>query len=547
LKYLLILPLLAAAQNIPADKCTISGTVVDAVTGQPLSKTEIEVDGLGSDSVPTPFATSDGKGNFTIVDLPTGQYRLKGHRNGYLETWYGARRAESKGTPVRLEAGQKLDGLEFKLLPFGVIAGTVREQDGEVLARANVYLFRLQFEDGRRRIKEVTELVRTDDLGQYRVPGLMPGRYYVRAQPEQTDALRGENHSAQSDQPLELLLPALYPGVPDPAAARAVEVAPGARVIGIDITLPRSTTQRVTGHVAIGAGASLRKVVLTYASEPGGGAGFEFEAKHSPNGDFVFPAVPPGSYLISAIAQPPAKPTTDATEMFFYQPSYAVHAPLQVGSTPLDNVQIALSPGTQVDGHVTVEGEKDTKLGSWADIRFDNGLEDPTRALIHGDLRFSTVLGPGHYTIDWPSHTSYVLHEIQLEDKNIADEGLTISGGGRVQLEIVAGKDGAELEGAVTRKDGQPVPGAIVVLVPEPGLRVHPSLFRQSESDQSGRFQFKTVPPGTYFLFAWDDVEPGIWWDPEFLKNYEARGERVTLKPGAHESAGVRLIAVEQQ
>lgn len=546
MKYLLVLPLLVAAQNLPSDKCTISGTVVDAVTGQPLNKTEIEVDGLGSDSAATPFATSDGKGNFTIIDLPPGQYRLKGHRNGYLETWYGGRRAESKGTPIRLDPGQKLDGLKFKLLPFGVIAGTVREQDGEVLARANVYVFRLQFEDGRRRIKQVTE-VRTDDLGQYRVPGLIPGRYYVRAQPEQTDALRGENHSVKSDQPPELLLPALYPGVPDPVGARPVEVTPGARVTGIDITLPRSTTQRVTGHVAIGAGASLRKVVLTYASERGGGAGFEFEAKHKSNGDFLFPAVPPGSYLISAISQPPRKPTTDATEMFFYQPSYAVHVPLQVGSTPLDNVQIALSPGTQVDGHVTVEGEKDVKLGSWAVIRLENGLDDATRAVIHGDLSFSTALGPGHYTIDWPSQTGYVLHEIQLEGKNIADEGLTIPGGGRLQLEIVAGKDSAELEGVVTHKDGQIVPGAIVVLVPEPKLRLRPSLFRQSESDLSGRFEFKTVPPGTYSLFAWEDVEPGIWWDPEFLKNYEARGERVTLKPAGHESAGVRLIAIEQQ
>jgi hypothetical protein len=31
----------------------------------------------------------------------------------------------------------------------------------------------------------------------------------------------------------------------------------------------------------------------------------------------------------------------------------------------------------------------------------------------------------------------------------------------------------------------------------------------------------ETVPPGSYKLFAWDDVEPGIWWDPDFLKNYE--------------------------
>src|SRR5262249_11616703 len=165
---------IAAAQNIPPEKCTISGRVVDAVTGQLLSKTEIEVNGPGSDSVPTPFATSDGKGNFTIVDLPAGQYRLKGRRNGYLETWYGARRAEGKGTPVRLEAGQKIDSLEFKLFPFGVIAGTVREQDGEVLARASVQLFRVQFEDGHRRISGF-DTVSTDDLGEYRVPGLIPG------------------------------------------------------------------------------------------------------------------------------------------------------------------------------------------------------------------------------------------------------------------------------------------------------------------------------------------------------------------------------------
>src|SRR5262249_31200824 len=299
---------IAAAQNTPVEKCTISGRVVDAVTGQPLSKTEIQVDGLGNDSVPTPFATSDGKGNFTIVDLAAGQYRLKGNRNGYLETWYGARRAEGKGTPVRLEAGQKIDSLEFKLFPFGVIAGTVREQDGEVLAHASVQLFRVRFEDGRRRITGF-DTVWTDDLGEYRIPGLMPGRYYVRAQSEHTEALRGENHSAKSDKAPELLLPALYPGVTDPATARAVEVGTGARVTGIDITLLRSTTQRVTGNVAIGAAASLRKVVLTYASEPGGGAGFEFEAKHKPNGDFVFPAVPPGSYVISAIGRPPTKPT----------------------------------------------------------------------------------------------------------------------------------------------------------------------------------------------------------------------------------------------
>lgn len=274
LKYLLLLAVLAAAQEAPAPKCTISGTVVDSVSGQPLNKVDIEVEGVRGS---TPFTTTDANGGFTLVDLPSGQYRLKGYRNGYLETYYGARGA---GTPIRLDPGQKIEGLQFKLRPFGVIAGTVRDQDGEPLARAQITLHRLQFDNGRRRVERINEIwIRTDDQGQYRVTGLLPGRYYVRAEPDHMTALSGEDHSPNSDHPKEILIPALYPGVADPGAARPVELAAGARVTGIDITLPRSTTQRVTAHVSVGAGATLGYVALRYAGAGTGDAGFEYEAK----------------------------------------------------------------------------------------------------------------------------------------------------------------------------------------------------------------------------------------------------------------------------
>jgi hypothetical protein len=84
---------------------------------------------------------------------------------------------------------------------------------------------------------------------------------------------------------------------------------------------------------------------------------------------------------------------------------------------------------------------------------------------------------------------------------------LTIPGGGKVQLEILVGKDGAELDGSVADKDGKPAPGAVVVLVPETRLRAHPALFRESETDQAGRLQFKNRLPGSYTVLAWDDVE----------------------------------------
>ena len=53
--------------------------------------------------------------------------------------------------------------------------------------------------------------------------------------------------------------------------------------------------------------------------------------------------------------------------------------------------------------------------------------------------------------------------------------------------------------------------------------------------------------PGEYLLFAWEDVEPGIWHDPDFLKNYEGKGERVTIRAAGHESSKVRLIPAQVQ
>ena len=565
---LLLLALAFAIQDAPPAKCTISGTVVDAATRQPLSKVNIQVEGLGDESTGVPFTTTDSHGNFTIVDLPPGQYRLNGHRNGYLDTCYGARRAEGDGTPITLEPGGNLAGIEFKLMPFAVIAGTVRDQDGEALVRAKVTVHRLVYDDGRRRVvKANNEDILTDDLGQFRVTGLVPGKYYVRAEPADMAALLGRDQSPKTDHPPEILLPALYPGVMDPAAARPVDVSAGARVTGIDIALPRSTTQPVRGHVAVGAGGTLSFIALDYAGGGGGDAGYQFEARKKPNGDFEFPAVPPGSYVLRAFAEPPKKASTNLFEVIFSQHRYSARVPVQVGSVPVENVQVVLGAPAEIAGRLIIEGDKpaDPDFGRGGSIRgaanrsgtfsmdlppeqvtFDNGSDDPVQATVDG-RQVHTTLGPGHYNIDWESNDGYVLHRIQLEGKDITEEGLTVAGAAPIQLDFVVGKDGAEIEGTVTDKDSKPAAGATVVLVPEPGLRAHSGLFQQLETDQSGRFEMKGIRPGTYKLFAWDDVEPGIWWDPDFLKDYEGKAQPVTLKPGGHETASLHVIAAADQ
>ena len=110
---LLLFASLLAAQDSPRDKCSLSGTVLDSVTLEPLTKVRVLAESANRTA---PASTStDAKGHFTMVDLDPGQYRLKGVRNGYLDTYYGAERAGSKGIPLTLEAGQESRDLRLKL------------------------------------------------------------------------------------------------------------------------------------------------------------------------------------------------------------------------------------------------------------------------------------------------------------------------------------------------------------------------------------------------------------------------------------------------
>jgi hypothetical protein len=69
-------------------------------------------------------------------------------------------------------------------------------------------------------------------------------------------------------------------------------------------------------------------------------------------------------------------------------------------------------------------------------------------------------------------------------------------------------------------------------------LRRSPRMYRstltqaQTLAQDQGKFIFKGVPPGSWKLFAFDEVEPNAWLDPDFLKSVEALGESVSVAEG---------------
>ena len=125
-------------------------------------------------------ASTDSAGQFAITGIAPGKYRLSAERSGFINTQYGARGPNKPGTLLTLEPGQKSSDLAMRLTPQGVIAGRVLDEDGEPVANVDVQVLRQQYMQGRKQMAR-TGGATTNDLGEYRVFGLPPGRYFVSA------------------------------------------------------------------------------------------------------------------------------------------------------------------------------------------------------------------------------------------------------------------------------------------------------------------------------------------------------------------------------
>lgn len=84
---------------------------------------------------------------------------------------------------------------------------------------------------------------------------------------------------------------------------------------------------------------------------------------------------------------------------------------------------------------------------------------------------------------------------------------------------------------------------AVVVAVPEPRLRSHVDQYRQTVSDQKGRFSLRGLRGGSYTLFAWDNIDGQAYYNPEFVKSYEAQGSPLRLSEGERKPVQLNVIA----
>ncbi len=554
----LILGFLFGAQQAPAPvepanataTCVVEGVVLAQDTGEPLRKASVILMTAGErggppGGVPLPrlgqavsrgrvrpiVARTDETGRFRLANIEPGSYRLVVERAGYVRREYGQRSANRPGTVLELRPGQQLRDLLFRLERAAVITGRVYDREGELMAGVQVQASRIVYTDGQPQLVPVGSS-QTDDRGQYRVYGLSPGRYFLSATPSagRFGVLAPLNET-------ESYVPTYYPDTTDPSRAIPLEVRAGDELPGVDLTVEPVEGVRLRGVVVDAATNNPVPGALVVVLAARGlvrGVSTARRETTAADGSFEIRNVPPGSYQLVALAMQRGE-------------SGAGRLPLEVGRADVEGLSLLLAAGGTVNGRVRVEGQQGISLeGARVNLRarelpfaFSGG---GTR--INPDGSFTTNILPG-MTYDVAAAglpAGYYLKSVRYGSQEVLDTGFDPAMAPAAQLEIVLSPNGGSVEGQVLDAELLPLAGVTVVLAPEPNHRHLHRLFQSTTTDSQGRYRLSGIAPGTYKLFAFDDLEPGIWRDPQFLLPYEALGTAVTVRENSRQSFELKLI-----
>jgi hypothetical protein len=109
-------------------------------------------------------------------------------------------------------------------------------------------------------------------------------------------------------------------------------------------------------------------------------------------------------------------------------------------------------------------------------------------------------------------------------------------------LELGVSRKAAKLTGKVVDGDSKPVEGTVtlVPVPPQPGIR---RLYPTAKADLQGAFQFPSVTPGTYKVYAWEDIESSAHWDENFIRPFESRGESIQVDEGGSATVSLKRIS----
>ena len=564
----------AAPPPPPGAKGSLAGKVVNAVSGSPMTGVAVTLRGQFSTAGPPQGASvvTDDQGRFAFPDLAPGSYFLSA-----LEQRFGLGLAGIPPGQVIVGEGQQVSAYVLKLVPEGVIAGTVTDESGEPVLGARVQVYRYRNDVGQRRLMMAVS-TQTDDLGKYRAANLLPGDYYVsvaRTQPARvvtavradtfvTDPVTGFDTPLNAAMPANAQTPAVesitgplpaeaetdyvpmwYPNGAQPSAASAVRLAVGATAGNIDMTWRKARVVRIRGKVVDAAGGAVGTPMVTLMPKGAQAALLTVgSALVARDGSFEISGVPPGSYWLTArpgaIAGGMGASVISGASSGFGGPGgpsvrMAVQS-IEVKGSPIEGIKLELSAGRTVKGSIRMDGGGPVVRPAFFSLAsLDGGGRVTINFGSDGTFTASGIF-PLVYTLDAQNlPANCYVKSIRYGGQEVTRTGFEFTGDG--QLEVVLSNSAAVLEGSATGADGKPA--GIAGIVAAPSAASLPP--RTGHADARGNFYFANLPPGEYRVLAWDAAAPEASDPPESLGPLANSAKTVKLGENAHEKIQVTV------
>jgi len=516
----------------PEDYCSAQGTVLNGATGEPLRKAAVSLRTTGRRPGSRLSAVTDDGGRFRIDNVEPGLYRLQAERNGFVRQDYGATRPGRSGKTLTLEKGKHLTGVVFRMTPQGVVTGRVTDEDGEPVLSASVTAVRQGYVNGQKQLVPAGRAM-TNDLGEYRIHSLPPGRYYLSA------SLRSGGPPDSSAEEDSSYVPTYYPAATDPAAASLMEVTAGGVLAGIEFRLQRARTVSVRGKVDnIPADRRGVGLWLIPVNQSAGMISMRRNTRLDRQGNFEFHGVPAGSYVLGA-------------DSMGRGDRYSARMEVQIGASDLNGVSVQMVPG--IDLPIQFRAEEDAPIAyqslrvtlSGSVFPFFGGNSWPVN---ESGAAKATQLAPETFRVSVTGlPANFYVKSIRMAERDVTAEGLNLASGGGA-LQILLSPQAGQVSGVVMNSDGTPLTTATVVVAPANSRDWQDSSrIKTGSVDTSGAYSVGGLPPGDYLAYAFEDLEPGASEDPEYLKAFETRASKVTIQAGGNETLKLTAIGSDQQ
>jgi hypothetical protein len=534
------------------------GRVIDGQTGAAIPRARVRV--MGGQGPGRPTILSDDQGGFTLSGLPPGGYTVTASKATYMDGFAPDRGRSLRSSAVRpllVKGDETVDNVLVRLYRGGVITGRVTDAHGDPLEYAQVAALTLSPSGAGRSMFRGT--VQTNDIGEFRIGHLAPGRYVVMVNAQS----RNQEDPRVEAAPLPQPVPTYFPSVVSRNEAQPVPVGRGQTVTGIEIAMGEGVPTVVTGRVIVADGPPLSPTTGgAYVSarfddrDMQGGMGMSSGGAMRPDGAFRL-LLAPGNYILEARRMQPPMPGnfTASSEQFGM-------TKISVAGETMD-VSIVLGSGATASGRVVFEGDTPppsppAQVSAPLSAPDGGGSCRPGKLQIAPDWTFKVegLLG----TCGAPTYAMFgrwTLKAIAINNQELKNGAVTFESGqhyGNVQIVVTDRRN--ELNLHVTDEQGQPTREYAVLVFsadksrwegPSPVIRTFvpasaemitsmqalaTASGRGSLPPQVGREMIPGLMPGEYYAIALDDIESDASRDPAVLERLAAAAARVTLSEG---------------